>query len=283
MHYKSVFSNAEYFPIIENLKNILTIEAYEKWRKEIIMKKLMEIKMAQEAEQNKYLEEEIGEEETEEGEVEDDDKVVEVEERGSSNSSLSNKVLENNIKETISNQTEELDNFLDHALHSTFRESTREEEEEEQDEVDEYGVQIEFYEQQLAKEYFTLDSLLVERKFSYYEPNIQLIFELMTTKPKKKYQQRESAVDFMLMVDNPDLFEPNFTEPSTSVDEEVDILIEKTRRIHQLYKYRPPFHPTQLGLDQFTVEQQGFPGDFSPAALTDPQHVGDQLVLSLNL
>ena len=151
-----------------------------------------------------------------------------------------------------------------------------EEDEEREEEEDEDEILLEFYRDQLAKENGDFEKSFV-RQMSSYEPDIQLISELKVAKPKKKNQKRESALDFMLMINEAHYFDILDPDRNYVVEpDDVDKILESTRAIHRLYKYRPPFHPTQLGVDQFTVDQNGYSGDFTPSASQSKQHERDQ-------
>lgn len=89
-----------------------------------------------------------------------------------------------------------------------------------------------------------------------YEPDFQLLMEVRTHKPKKREQKRNSHLDFMLMIEQPFLFQPFYEQILAELNVDVDDLLATLQHITKLYCYRPPFHPAHLGIDQFTVDQQ---------------------------
>ena len=88
-----------------------------------------------------------------------------------------------------------------------------------------------------------------------YEPDFQLLMEIRTHKPKKREQKRNSHLDFMLMIESPFLFQPFYEQILAELDVDIDDLIATLHHLIKLYRYRPPFHPAHLGIDQFTVDQ----------------------------
>ena len=143
------------------------------------------------------------------------------------------------------------------------------------DEEEEFEALYQDYQHQLEMEDFKIESLLESTHSSFFEPDVQLLLELKVAKPKKKHQKRDSAMDFMLMLNHPSLFEPLFTQ-APPIEEGVQKLIQTTQELYKLYTYHPPFHPTHLGVDQFTVEQHESSDYFNAGEEEELQHVGDQ-------
>ncbi|ESO07340.1 hypothetical protein HELRODRAFT_170671 [Helobdella robusta] len=286
-HYSSVFMYNEYIPSLWKLLNIPIVADYEEWRNRI-MAALLAIKQAREAKKEKeralLLAAEMAEEEKENGEEDEDEDYKYNESEvfsGISDQSTGTMLAEpyqsSRSSSKDSNPFSELDKNVEESLiysmwpsHLKYSNYTDHEEK-----VD-LTIPPIFTEEDLESAEVRLEDLYINKRLSEFEPDVQMIGELLVAKPKKKFQKRKSTFDFMLMVDHPEYFQRLYT-PQQFTNAVIKELVQTCQCLYDLYRYRPPFHPTQLGVDQFTIEQQGRPGEYLPNVEDyDPEHANDQ-------